>query len=133
MHVDVFTDLKSLQFVFTQTDLNLCQHECLSHPDKANVVEDALSRVCMGSEAHVNADKKELDKDVQRLDFLGVRQEESIERWFYKNNESFSQGKDGVIRYQERLCVSDVDGLSDQNYDEAPGSRYFIYTGSTKM
>ena len=28
-----------------------------------------------------------------------------------KINESFSQGRDGVLRYQGRLCVEDVDDL----------------------
>ncbi|KAH0781706.1 hypothetical protein KY290_001304 [Solanum tuberosum] len=47
VHVDVFTDHKSLQY--------------------ANVVVDALSRLCMGSTSHVEEDKKELAKDVDEL------------------------------------------------------------------
>ena len=64
VHVDVFTDHKSLQYVFTQRKLNLRQREWLEllkdydmrvlyHPSKANVVADALSRVSMGSILHV--------------------------------------------------------------------------------
>ncbi|WMV45601.1 hypothetical protein MTR67_038986, partial [Solanum verrucosum] len=52
VHVDVFTDHKSLQYVFTQKDLNLRRRRWLEflkdydmsvhyHPDKANVVADA--------------------------------------------------------------------------------------------
>ncbi|WMV41242.1 hypothetical protein MTR67_034627, partial [Solanum verrucosum] len=52
VHVDVFTDHKSLQYVFTQKDLNLRQRRWLEflkdydmsvhyHPGKANVVADA--------------------------------------------------------------------------------------------
>ena len=52
---EVFTDHRSLQYVFTQRDLNLRQHRWLEylkdydfslsyHPGKANVVADALSR-----------------------------------------------------------------------------------------
>ncbi|WMV45323.1 hypothetical protein MTR67_038708, partial [Solanum verrucosum] len=52
VHVDVFTDNKSLQYVFTQKDLNLRQRKWLEflkdydmsvhyHPGKANVVADA--------------------------------------------------------------------------------------------
>ena len=48
VHVDVFTDHKSLQYVFTQKELNLCQKRWLEflkdydmsvhyHPGKANV------------------------------------------------------------------------------------------------
>ena len=43
------------------------------HPGKANVVADALSRLFMGSVAHVEVERKELIKDVHRLARLGVR------------------------------------------------------------
>ncbi|WMV58226.1 hypothetical protein MTR67_051611, partial [Solanum verrucosum] len=60
VHVDVFTDHKSLQYVFTQKELNLRQKRWLEflkdydmsvhyHPGKANVVADALSRLSMVS------------------------------------------------------------------------------------
>ena len=53
VRVDVFTDHKSLQYVFTQRELNICQRKWLEllkdydmnvhyHPGKANVVDDAL-------------------------------------------------------------------------------------------
>ncbi|KAH0684682.1 hypothetical protein KY289_022434 [Solanum tuberosum] len=64
VHVDVFTDHKSLQYVFTQKELNLLQRRWLEflkeydmsvhyHPGKATIVADALSRLSMGSVAHV--------------------------------------------------------------------------------
>ena len=43
------------------------------HPCKENVVEDALSRLSMGSVSHVEEERKELVKDVHRLARLGVR------------------------------------------------------------
>ena len=43
------------------------------HPDKANVVVDALSRISMGSIYHIDDKNKELVKDVHRLARLGVR------------------------------------------------------------
>ena len=84
VHVDVFTNHKSLQYVFTQKELNLCQRRWLEflkdydmsvhyHPGKANVVADALSRLSMGSVVHVEEERKELVKDVHRLARLGVR------------------------------------------------------------
>ena len=71
VHVDIFTDHKSLQYVFTQRDLNLRQSRWLEllkdydmsvlyHPGKANVVADALSRLSMNSVSHVEDEKKEL-------------------------------------------------------------------------
>ncbi|WMV25803.1 hypothetical protein MTR67_019188 [Solanum verrucosum] len=83
IHVDVFTDHKSLQYVFNQNDLNLNQRRwiellkdydisVLYHPEKANVVADALSRLSMGSVAHIKEERKELVRDVHRLAQLGV-------------------------------------------------------------
>ena len=40
---------------------------------------------------------------------------------------------DGVLRYQGRLCVPNVDGLRNQILEEAHGSRYSIHLGSTMM
>ena len=42
------------------------------YPSKANVVANALSRISMGSVAHIKEGRKELVKDVHRLARLGV-------------------------------------------------------------
>ena len=60
----MFTNHKSLQYVFTQKDLNLQQRRWLEllkdydmsvlyHPGKASVVADALSCITMSSVPHV--------------------------------------------------------------------------------
>jgi hypothetical protein len=52
---NIYTDHKSLKYIFTQADLNMCQRRWLElikdydlevhyHPGKANVVVDALNR-----------------------------------------------------------------------------------------
>ena len=62
----IFTDHKSLQYLFTQKELNMGQrrwielikdYECTIeyHPRKANVVADALSRRPMSSISHLRA------------------------------------------------------------------------------
>ncbi|WMV45915.1 hypothetical protein MTR67_039300 [Solanum verrucosum] len=77
VHVDVFTDYKSLKYVFTQKDSNLHQRRCIEllkdynisfiyHPNMVNVVVDALSRLSIGSVAHVEVGKKVLVRDVHR-------------------------------------------------------------------
>ena len=43
------------------------------HPCKVNVVVDDLSRLSMGSVAHVKEERKELGKDVHMLALLRVR------------------------------------------------------------
>ena len=43
------------------------------HPGKTDVVVDAISRLSMGSVAHVEKERKELVKNVHRLRRFGVR------------------------------------------------------------
>ena len=62
---EIYTDHKSLKYIFTQPDLNLRQRRWLElvkdynleihyHPGKANVVADALSRKSYGpKDAHL--------------------------------------------------------------------------------
>ena len=44
-----------------------------------------------------------------------------------------SQGGDGVLRYQGRLCVPDVGELRQHILAEDHNSRYSIHLGATKM
>ena len=82
VHVDVFTDHKSLQYVLTQKEFNLRQRRWLEflkdndmsvyyHLGKANVVADSLIIISMGSVYYVEKERKELVKDVHRLTCLG--------------------------------------------------------------
>ena len=50
-----------------------------------------------------------------------------------KFNILFSLGEDGVLRYQNRLCVPNVDNLRSNILAEAHGSRYSIHPGAAKM
>ena len=62
--MDVFTNHKSLQYVFTQRELNIRQRRWLKqlkdyymnvhyHPGKANILGDALRRMSMGSKTYI--------------------------------------------------------------------------------
>ncbi|WMV08641.1 hypothetical protein MTR67_002026 [Solanum verrucosum] len=62
----------------------------LYHPDKANVVADALSRLSMGSVAHIEDNKKKLVQDVHRLSRLGVRLVDSTKGGVMVHNSSES-------------------------------------------
>ena len=68
---DIYTDHKSLKYIFTQIDLNLRQHRWLelikdydlevhNHPGKANVVADALSRKKYANELLATPESEEL-------------------------------------------------------------------------
>ncbi|KAH0652788.1 hypothetical protein KY289_030466 [Solanum tuberosum] len=148
-------ELARLQYVFNQKDLNLRQRRWLEllknyeisvlyHPGKANVVADALSRLSMGSVAHIEEEKKELVQNIHRLARLGVQLVDSTKGGVMVHNElkevvlkksveAFSQEGDGVLRYQGRLCVPNVDDLREQILSEDHNSRYSIHPGATKM
>ena len=78
LHFYVFTDHMSLPYVFTQKELNIKQigwiellkdydMSVLYHPNKGNVVADALSRITMGSVSHLDEAKKDLAREGHRL------------------------------------------------------------------
>ena len=66
----------------------------------------------------------------QHLDPILMELKDSV---FGKFVETFSQEGDGVLRYQGRLCVPDVDDLRMKILEEAHVLRYFIPPGATKM
>jgi hypothetical protein len=76
-HCNIFTNQKSLKYIFTQVDLNMRQRRWLElikdydlevhyHPGKANVVADALSRKsqcnCVMMDSRINILCDELSK-----------------------------------------------------------------------
>ena len=80
VHCEVFIDHRSLQYIFNKRDLNQRQRRWLEllkdnemtalyHSNKANVVEDALSRkaVSMGILVMLHFYKRPLARDVQSL------------------------------------------------------------------
>ena len=69
-------------------------------------------------------------KKGQHLDAVLMEMKDSV---LLKMHESFALGDDGILRYQNRLCVPDVDDLRTKIVTEAHGSRYSIHPGSTKM
>ena len=75
---EIFTDHKSLNYIFEQKDLNLRQRRWMEllkdydctisyHPGKANVVADALSRKSMGSLAHIAVERRSLIAEVREM------------------------------------------------------------------
>ncbi|WMV42027.1 hypothetical protein MTR67_035412 [Solanum verrucosum] len=142
-------DHKSLQYVFTQKELNLRQRRwfeflndydmnVLYHPGKANVAVDSLNRLSMGSVEHVEK-KKELVKDVHWLAHFRVCLTDTSDGGVLKGAvhqqrvEVFSEEGNGVLRYQDCLCVPNVGELRKQILIQAHNSRYPIDPGATKM
>jgi hypothetical protein len=89
---DIYTDHKSLKYIFTQSELNMRQREWLElikdyeleihyHPSKANVVADALSRKSQVNMLATHPMPYELAKEFDRLNlgFLNNTQGVTIE------------------------------------------------------
>ena len=80
---EIYTDHKSLKYIFQQKDLNLGQcrwmellkdYDCtiLYHLGKANVVANALSRKFMGSLAYIALMRRPLVGEIHKLEAEGV-------------------------------------------------------------
>ncbi|GJV13910.1 putative reverse transcriptase domain-containing protein [Tanacetum coccineum] len=123
----IYTDHKSLQYIFDQKDLNMRQRrwiELLSdyeceikyHPGKANVVADA----CAGKKTY--ARRSEASKDLK-----------APTEWLRGLERHFEQRDDGEIYFFDRIWIPSVGGVRKLIMDEAHTSRYSVHPGADKM
>ncbi|KAF8100726.1 hypothetical protein N665_0218s0064 [Sinapis alba] len=138
--VKIFTDHKSLKYIFTQADLNLRQRrwmellvdynlEIIYHPGKANLVADALSRRrsdAVGLEA------------VEQADLLGrIRKAQDANEVLVKQIKIESIGyhtaSSGMYMYRNRVCAPDDKLLKKEILQQAHHSHFSIHPGNTKM
>jgi hypothetical protein len=87
---ELYTDHKSLKYIFTQSNLNLRQIRRLElikdydlginyHPEKANVVADALSRMSHVSQLVVDSMSFELYEEFDKLNIRIITNTEAME------------------------------------------------------
>nr|ABA96440.2 retrotransposon protein, putative, Ty3-gypsy subclass [Oryza sativa Japonica Group] len=144
---EVYTDHKSLKYIFTQPDLNLRQRRWLElikdydmsihyHPGKANVVADALSRksyctaLCIegirsGGTAYARGSSQSRVNDSEIAELK--------KNMRVGKARDFHEDEHGTIWLGERLCVPDDKELKDLILTEAHQTQYSIHPGSTKM
>ncbi|GJX67527.1 reverse transcriptase domain-containing protein [Tanacetum coccineum] len=144
----IYTDHKSLQYIFDQKELNMRQRrwiELLSdyeceikyHPGKANVVADALSRkerlkprrVCAmsitiysGLKTKILEAQSEASKDLK-----------APAEWLRGLERHFEQRADGEIYFFDHTWIPSVGNVRKLIMDEAHTSRYSVHLGADKM
>ena len=144
----VYTDHKSLKYIFGQKELNMRQRrwmEVLSdydceicyHEGKANVVADALSRKQTEKPRRVRALR--LDLQVDLISQLKNAQKLALE----ENNigaegmkgmiDRLIKGDDEILRMNKRIWVPVIGDLRDRILEEAHKSKYMMHPGSDKM
>ena len=129
----IFTDHKSLQYIFTQKELNLRQRRWLElikdynctieyHPGKANVVADALSRRPGSSLSHMRSCYLPLLVD---LGALGVILEAEDSGALFIDDRMIVKG--------QRMCVPEYGEMKRGIMEEAHSSTYAMHPISTKI
>ncbi|GJS99480.1 putative reverse transcriptase domain-containing protein [Tanacetum coccineum] len=114
----IYTDHKSIQYIFDQKELNMHQRRWLElfsdfkceikyHPSKANVVADALSEA--------------------------FKDENVIAEGFNGTDQQMEKREDGSLYYMDRIWVPLVGGVRTKIMDEAHKRRYFVHPRADKM
>ncbi|KAL4584860.1 hypothetical protein LXL04_009470 [Taraxacum kok-saghyz] len=143
----LYTDHKSLQYVFTQKDLNMRQRrwielindydcEIIYHEGKANVVADALSRKIREKPIRARSMRMELVSTLVQL--LKEAQTEALKDENVKNEKlgrkiEFEENVRGLKTVRRRVWVPKFGGNRKMILDDAHKSKYSIHPGSTKM
>lgn len=152
---ELFTDHKSLKYIFTQKDLNQRQVRWLEFlssydlditytPGKANVVADALSRRRMTMCNVVEATLFQLVATPTLIDRIVAKQYEDSMLKRIRDSVSSREGdrkgdwgaqidQKGVLSINGRICVPNVDGLRQEILRENHHSKLAIHPGVTKM
>ncbi|KAL9992436.1 putative nucleotidyltransferase, Ribonuclease H [Helianthus debilis subsp. tardiflorus] len=142
----IFTDHKSLRYVFGQKELNMRQRRWMEllndydcdiqyHAGKANVVADALSRKYHEKPKRVRSLKLNLQVDLNEQ--IRKAQESVIKEDTEKLKgmiKELEQGTDGIWRFhKKRMWIPKLGNLRHRILEEAHKSKYTMHPGSDKM
>ncbi|WVZ91055.1 hypothetical protein U9M48_037277 [Paspalum notatum var. saurae] len=153
----IYTDHKSLKYIFTQTELNMRQQRWLElikdyeleihyHLGKANVVAEALSRksycnLLIGEELSTELTEQLNELRVHCTLEDQIRQAQGTCPSIAELREGMEKGllpdfrkdRQGTIWLGNRLCVPHDENIRKAIMTEAHCTKYSIHPGSTKM
>ncbi|RVX08378.1 Transposon Tf2-8 polyprotein [Vitis vinifera] len=135
---EVYSDHKSLKYIFTQKDLNSRQRRWMEtledydfalhyHPGKANVVADALSRKSYGQLSSLGLREFEMYAVIEDFELCLIQEGRG------EIDENWSMYEDGSVRFKGRLCVPKDVELRNELLADAHRAKYTIHPGNTKM
>jgi hypothetical protein len=144
----LFTDHKSLKYIFTQQTLNMRQQramelikdydcEIMYHPGKANVVADALSRKTYANSMcyaiiHTSMTSTLVDDirkwQVEALKSNRVKRERMVGYVQY-----LAEDNRGLKVFKDRVWIPKLGDIRELVLAEAHKSRMSVHPGSTKM
>ncbi|KAJ9544953.1 hypothetical protein OSB04_024660 [Centaurea solstitialis] len=144
----LFTDHKSLKYIFSRQTLNMRQQramelikdydcEILYHPGKANVVADALSRKVYTNSTcyaitHMSV-KSTLSDDIHKWQTEALKMEHVKTERIGGYVQWLTEDSQGLKVFQDRVWVPKLGGLRKVIMFEAHKSRMSVHPGSTKM
>nr|GEV13780.1 putative reverse transcriptase domain-containing protein [Tanacetum cinerariifolium] len=144
----IYTDHKSLRYIFDQKELNMRQmrwielrsdYECKikHHLGKENVVVDALSRKERLNPRRVRAMSitihSRLKTKILEMQGEASKDLKAPTEWLRGLETHFERQDDGGIYFFDRIWIPSVGGVRKLIMDEAHTSRYSVHPGADKM
>ncbi|GJU26091.1 putative reverse transcriptase domain-containing protein [Tanacetum coccineum] len=144
----IYTDHKSLQYIFDQKELNMRQrrwielfsdYECeiRYHPGKANVVADALSRKERLKPRRVRAMAVTIQigmrEKIQAAQSEALKQENILMENLHGLEQQMEKKEGESLYFMDRIWVPLAGGMRTVVMDEAHKSKYSVHPGADKM
>ncbi|WVZ93543.1 hypothetical protein U9M48_039514 [Paspalum notatum var. saurae] len=123
---EIYTDHKSLKYIFTQNELNM------SREDGWKFESLSLVFVHHTTVATFEAEPT-LEQEIRKYQMTDEKIQEIRDQIKVGKAPHFREDEQGTVWYKNRICVPDVDSIRKLILSEALDTAYSIHPGSTKM